>query len=142
MTRDNSGIRQLVTINVPQPSSMKARTRKQSQQMGEAGYIPKEVSMMSLKQRSHVMAAESKTSIQFGLNKSPSLRGELARSPSLNKFDESAGLPFRQIVKDQSVTHLSNGPLVSDLGKSTDKMPTVSQVLASMSSKANMQSKT
>ena len=88
------------------------------------------------------MAAESKTSIQFGLNKSPSMRGELARSPSLNKFDESTGLPFKQIVKDQSVTHLSNGPLVSDLGKSTDKMPTVSQVLASMSSKANVQSKT
>ena len=49
---------------------------------------------------------------------------------------------LKRIVKDQSVTHLSNGPLVSDLGKSTDKLPTVSQVLASISSKPNMQSKT
>ena len=62
--------------------------------MGNEGYIPKEVSMMSLKQKNQVMAAESKTSIQFGLNKSPSMRGELSRSPSLNKFDES-GVPFK-----------------------------------------------
>ena len=49
MTKDNSGIRALVTVNVP--SSTKARTRKQSEQMGEAGTIPKEVSLMSLRQK-------------------------------------------------------------------------------------------
>ena len=49
LTRDNSGIRMLATDNGPQKVATKARTRKQSVQMGEVGYIPKEVSMMSLK---------------------------------------------------------------------------------------------
>ena len=129
MTRDNSGIRQLF----PVPSSTKARTRKPSHQMGDAGTIPREVSLMSLKQRNQVMAAESKTSIHFVLNSSPSMRHDLKQENSVAKLYDS-DVPFRAIFKDTSVTRLSNGPLVSDMARSTDKLQTVSQAIASITS--------
>ena len=60
MTRDNSGIREMNVSTLP--STKKVRTRKASQQM-ELDGLPKEISLMSLKQKNQVMAAESKTSI-------------------------------------------------------------------------------
>ena len=126
MTRDNSGIRQLFTVTVP--VSTKANTRRSS--IGEDGTsrIPREVSLMSLKQKNVVMAAESKTSIHFGLNKSPSMK----ESPTGTKFDSSNA--FRPIVKDSSVTRLPNGPLMNDMTLSTEKLPNVSQMIASLAS--------
>ena len=42
----------------------------------------------------------------------------------MTNFGDS-NTPFKAIIKDASVTHLSNGPLVSDMARSTDKLQTV-----------------
>ena len=47
--------------------------------------------------------------------------------------EANSNVPFRTIIKDSSVTKLSNGPVllggaVSEIGKSTDQMPTLNQL--------------
>ena len=75
-----------------------------------------------------MLAAESKTSLKFGITSIPSVQG-LYASPS--NQDLSNEQPFKQIFKDQSVTRLSNEPFMSDFNKSMEKLPTATKGLAS-----------